>query len=128
MFKDNMKKRLLVIEDEKLILEQLLEYLSLVFPEIEVVPAETLSEARRLCQDQRYDLVISDCVLPDGTACEILPGLPFEIPVIILTGHVDENLLQEVQEKYRGPLHLLRKPVPLEKIGALLKGYLGQTA
>ncbi len=123
-----MKRHLLIIEDESAIREQLEEYLALVFPEIEVNLAETLAEARKLCEKQRYDLIISDCTLPDGSACELLQGLPPGTPIIILTGHVDEELLQQVQEKHQGPLHLLRKPTPLEKVRDLLERYLGQTA
>ncbi|MBX6422426.1 response regulator [Thermosulfurimonas sp. F29] len=120
-----MKKRLLIIEDEGAIREQLGEYLSLLFPEVEIDLVGTLAEARRLYAERHYDLIISDCDLPDGSACKLLKTLPPQIPVIILTGLVDEDLLGEVEEEYRGPLYLLKKPVPLDEITNIVGNHLG---
>ncbi|WP_297056461.1 response regulator [Thermosulfurimonas sp.] len=121
-----MSRRILVIEDEALFREQLVEYLNLVFPGLSIDQASTLAEAYDLCQRYFYHLVISDCILPDGNACDLLRTSCTRIPVIILTGYVQPELFARVLEQRSAPLEVLYKPVSLEKIRTLVERYLAR--
>ncbi len=113
--------KILIIEDEKSIKELLKEFLELSFPEIEIWTAGTLEEAQRLWQEGTFDLIISDCLLPDGLACEFLERTNFQGPVIIFTGLVDPEDLEKAVRSLKGPVHILRKPISLEKLTHILE-------
>lgn len=65
-----------------------------------VVQAPTLRQAKEMLSQRRFDLVMLDLVLPDGTGLELLPHLRDEgrnlTPVVIYTGHVvDDKLVKD---------------------------------
>jgi DNA-binding NtrC family response regulator len=53
--------------------------------------AGSLSEAKKLLQCNRFDIIISDYFLGDGTAFDIL-NLKTDTPVIVITGAGDEEI------------------------------------
>lgn len=116
--------KILLIEDEELIRLSLKEFLNLSFPEVKVYTAATLAEVRKLWSQEQFHILISDCTLPDGLACDFLEEVEFKGPVIILTGMVDEEQLKKTFHLIEGPLHLLRKPVPLAKLAGILAQYI----
>lgn len=78
------RARILHVEDDESLTELVEELLS---DEAEVVRAHSLAEARVLVESQRYDLVILDVALGDGSGLDLLPALHEageEAPPVIL--------------------------------------------
>ncbi|QJA05804.1 response regulator [Thermosulfurimonas marina] len=119
-----MAQRILLIEDDSDIREQLKEYLGLLAPGSEILTASNVAEAEKLLQEKSFSLVISDCLLPDGLACELLEGISPGTPVIILTGYAEEEALQKVSSVFPGPLYLFKKPISLSEIGKIVQRHL----
>lgn len=91
--------KLLVIDDDKAVLEMLQDYFS---PRgWEIIRAGTSSEGLRFAFEERPDIIILDLRLPDGpgeeTLRQIKTYLP-EIKVVIVTGESDEELKERVME------------------------------
>ena len=63
-------KNILVIDDDKIILDSLCEFLSL--EGFHADGAETFKNALAKLEQQRYSLVITDVNLPDGDGLELL--------------------------------------------------------
>jgi MinD-like ATPase involved in chromosome partitioning or flagellar assembly/CheY-like chemotaxis protein len=87
--------KILVIEDNpgdvRLLREELAETTNSVF---ELVEASSLTAATRLLSQQRFDCVLLDLNLPDGSGTrniEKLRSLAPQIPVVVLTGQDDET-------------------------------------
>jgi len=70
-----MKTSVLIIEDEKDIRELLLQLLKIQYPDWKIWTAPTIKEALCLVEKEDFSLVISDCILPDGLACDLLPKI-----------------------------------------------------
>jgi len=89
----NGKARILHVEDDPDIVQIVV---SVVGDLAEVVPAMTLSKAKSLLEQQSFDLVVLDLMLPDGAGEELLPFLQKQnnksIPVIVFSG-------QEISKK-----------------------------
>lgn len=86
-----MKKRLLFIEDDlvdRMAFERFAEQERLPY---EYSTAKSVAEATRFLKSEAFDLVISDYLLGDGTAFDILK-LNLDIPVIIATGAGSEQI------------------------------------
>lgn len=94
------KPRLLCVEDDagmRRVLSAVLQNTA------EVACAGTLSEARRLLTQERYDLVILDIGLPDGSGLELLPLLksradtPHTPAIIFSAQEVGTDIAREVE-------------------------------
>ena len=112
--------KILLIEDDALIKTTLTEFLHLTFPQVQVYPVETLAEARKVWPQHRFDIIISDCILSDGLACDFLGEIDFKGPIIVVTGMVDKDKLEKAAYLIKGPLYILRKPTSLEKIAEII--------
>ena len=80
-------KNILVVDDDKIILNSLCEFLSL--EEFQTRGAESLKQATAELQKQNYCLVITDINLPDGNGFELLDIIRRDYPqtvVIVITG------------------------------------------
>ncbi len=88
---ESTKYKILLIEDDRidqkafewLITEEDLPY--------DCTIAKSLSEAHEILNHQKFDAIITDYLLPDGTAFDIL-DLVKDAPVIITTGAGDEEI------------------------------------
>jgi PAS domain S-box-containing protein len=73
---------------------------AIVEPEAAVERAGSLEEARSLLAEERFDLVILDLALPDGSGLELLPflhGLIPPTPVVLFSVHeVSEEVSRQV--------------------------------
>lgn len=89
---------------------------------VEVWEAASCAEARQAWATHTPELLVTDYVLPDGTALDLLRGLR-EIgsaePAIVLTGMGTIDLA--VQAIKAGAEHFLTKPVDLESLSALVQ-------
>ena len=87
---ENTRYKVLLIEDnqiEQRMFQRFVETNSIPY---DCVIAGSVSEARRVLGSEKFDIVISDHDLGDGTAFDILE-LAKNIPIIVVTGAGDEE-------------------------------------
>ena len=104
------EKNILVIDDDRIILDSLCEFLSL--EGFQTSGAETLKSAVAELQKQSYSLVITDINLPDGDGFELLDIVRKEHPqtvVIVITGY--GTIESAVKAIKRGAYDYLTKPI-----------------
>ncbi len=104
------EKNILVIDDDKIILDSLCEFLSL--EGFQTSGAETLKGAVAELQKQSYSLVVTDINLPDGDGFELLDMVGKEHPqtvVIVITGY--GTIESAVKAIKRGAYDYLTKPI-----------------
>ena len=92
MMTEGTKYKILLIDDNKLdrmAFARLVESKKLPY---ECVMASSVSEAQTILTSGRFDIVVSDYSLTDGTALDILDSVK-NIPVIITTGTGDEEMV-----------------------------------
>src|SRR4030042_5628336 len=103
-------KNILVIDDDKIILDSLREFLSL--EGFRTDGAETLKNALAKLEDQRYSLVITDVNLPDGDGIDLLDTIKKNYPqtvVIVITGY--GTIDSAVRAIKQGAYDYLTKPI-----------------
>ena len=54
--------------------------------------AASLAAARQLLRTQRFDLILMDYNLPDGTGLQLVQELGADVPVVMVTGRGDERV------------------------------------
>jgi DNA-binding response OmpR family regulator len=116
-----MKKKILVVDDDK----QVRGYLSKVLSEVggfSIDVAETAEEAHKKIQAATYDLVLVDLKLPDMDGLqlitEIVNSKP-EILTVLITGHA--SIDSAVEAMKRGASDYLTKPFDLQEMLARLR-------
>lgn len=83
--------RILLLEDDLSLTDGLCYFLKKSNYEVEA--AQSLKEARALLERRRYDLLLLDVTLPDGSGfeiCESIRGRQDRVPVIFLTASDEE--------------------------------------
>ncbi|MBK7476160.1 MAG: response regulator transcription factor [Haliscomenobacter sp.] len=107
--------RILLVEDEENIREVIT--LNLELENYEVIPAATGREAIRLFNEQHFDLLILDVMLPemDGfQVCEQIRLTNMDVPVIFLTAK--DTAADRIAGLKRGADDYLTKPFVLEEL------------
>jgi DNA-binding NtrC family response regulator len=93
-------KRLLHVEDSK----SLQQYIGAILSGIvEITWANTLKEARLLIKDSKFDLVLVDFTLPDGSGSDLINELAAQdppIPVIVFSAHDITNTMVNVSKVF----------------------------
>ena len=117
--------RLLVVDDEPDL--RTLYELTLMREGYDVESAGTVSEAWALLENQRYELLITDMRLPDGTGLDLLArleaaGRPEKAMVITAYGS-PENAVEALKS---GAYDYLTKPVDLRQFRAVVASALGR--
>lgn len=84
------KTRVLLVEDDRLIVENLTEYLDR--EGFEVLSADGQAEAMRILGEQEFDLILLDITLAQGNGYSMCTAVKaqYQIPVIFLTALDDE--------------------------------------
>jgi DNA-binding NtrC family response regulator len=104
------EKNILVIDDDRIILDSLCEFLSL--EGFQTSGAETLKGAAAKLREQSYCLAITDVNLPDGDGLELLELIRKEYPqtvVIVITGYgTIESAVRAIKQ---GAYDYLTKPI-----------------
>ncbi|MDD5064099.1 MAG: sigma-54 dependent transcriptional regulator [Phycisphaerae bacterium] len=104
------EKNILVVDDDRIILDSLCEFLSL--EGFKTNGAETLKAALTELEKQSYSLVITDINLPDGDGFELLDAIGKNYPqtvVIAITGYGSiESAIKAIR---RGAYEYLTKPI-----------------
>ena len=119
-------ERILFIEDEAPVREFVTKALANRGYEISTaVDIDTAKQLFRQTDDQGrspYDLVISDCVLPDGNGAEFLQQQLVHFPglkVILTTGYAEGDSITEALRHEN--VGFLQKPFPLAKLFNLIR-------
>ena len=119
------KHRLLVVDDEPDL--RTLYELTLVREGYDVECAGTVAEAWSMLQAQRYQLLITDMRLPDGTGLDLLRRLDEagrgEKGVVITAYGSAENAVEALKS---GAYDYLTKPVDLRQFRAVVASALGR--
>ncbi|MFQ6035986.1 MAG: sigma-54-dependent transcriptional regulator [Sedimentisphaerales bacterium] len=104
------EKNILIVEDDKIILDSLCEFLSL--EGFQTSGAETFHAAVAKLQKQRYCLMLMDINLPDGDGFELLDIVKKKYPqtvVIMITGYgTIESAVRAIKQ---GAYDYLTKPI-----------------
>lgn len=113
--------KIVIIEDEQLIAEDLKEILLKIDPTLEIVATlDSVSSATKFLQDNpTYDLIFSDIHLGDGLSFEIFSECNIDAPVIFCTAY-DQYALDAF--KANGIDYIL-KPFSLENIRSAIERY-----
>lgn len=93
--------RILILEDDALDRMSIRRALSASGLDADIVEAESVAAARELLLGQaRVDAVVSDYLLADGNACDLLRELKRRRrpPIIVLTGRGDERVAVELMK------------------------------
>ena len=104
------KKDILVIDDDKIIVDSLCEFLSLEGYRAE--GAETVKTALARLEEKRYCLAITDVNLPDGDGLDLLDTIRSRYPqtvVIVITGY--GTIDSAVRAIKQGAYDYLTKPI-----------------
>jgi len=107
------KKKILVIDDEKSILDLIRQVLS-ENNEYELYLTDDAREALALLRAGKFNVVISDIRMPnlDGLSLlELISGIDSMIPVILMTGFAETEIMQRAIKL--GVYDFLRKPFTL---------------
>ncbi|MHC4354207.1 MAG: sigma-54-dependent transcriptional regulator, partial [Planctomycetota bacterium] len=104
------EKSILVIDDDKIILDSLCEFLSL--EGFRASGAETLKSALVMLEREDYSLVLTDVNLPDGDGLELLDIIRNDYPqtvAIVITGYgTIESAVKAIKQ---GAYDYLTKPI-----------------
>ncbi len=77
----------------------------------------TVKEALAALDKQHFDLLFLDLKLPDGPADYVYDAakkIDPELPIIIITGYPDSEMLDRILEK--GPITVLKKPLQVDQL------------
>src|SRR6266581_8540441 len=77
----------------------------------------TVKEALDALDKQHFDLLFLDLKLPDGPADDVYDAakeIDPELPIIIITGYPDSEMLDRILEK--GPITVLKKPLQVDQL------------
>jgi len=118
------KKRLLLIDDDNELREELIEQFSL-YDEFETAGAGTATDGIELAKAAPYDLILLDLDLPDmlGTeACDIMRKAGVAAPIVMLTGN--DGDMNEILGLNSGANDYITKPFKFAVLLARLRAYL----
>jgi PAS domain S-box-containing protein len=88
---ENTTYRILLIEDDELDQMAFKRYLSSENLPYEYVIVSSVSEARKVLESEKFDIILTDFTLGDGTALDILDSVK-DIPIVLTTGARDEDV------------------------------------
>lgn len=120
-----MKRKILIVDDEKNIRDIFIEILSDTYPKDIFLEAVDGEEALNLVKTDTIDLVISDIKMPKIDGVELLEKIKSlypNIPVIMISGHGDIQLAVECIKK--GAYDYIPKPPDLNRLITSLKNAL----
>ncbi|WP_369600599.1 sigma-54 dependent transcriptional regulator [Hahella sp. SMD15-11] len=116
------RPRILVVDDDESLL-RLLE-LRLFAMQFDVATARSGTEALARCQQQPFDLVLTDLRMDDLDGMELfdrLHQLNSTLPVVIMTAH--GSIPEAVEATRRGVVAFLTKPIDTQDLERVLRQY-----
>jgi len=127
LYKEGMKKKILLIDDDQLVLRSFTKLLEK--EGYEVIPAACYEEVISAISQKEFDLIISDVRMPGKngveTASEIQSrlvnaGKKRDIPIIFITGYTEDE--HRLHTEFLG--ETLHKPVDNQKLLQTIRDYL----
>ncbi|MEI9898350.1 MAG: response regulator [Chthoniobacter sp.] len=113
-------RRILLVEDHEPTLSVLTRLLT--HAGHEVIPAQSVAAARAAAEENRFDILVSDLGLPDGTGWELMASLRVRypnLPAVALSGYgMDED--QQRTREAGFATHLV-KPVDFDQLRQALQ-------
>lgn len=103
---------ILLVDDDTALLQALPQALYLRVPGTRVDTADTAIKALELLMTNDYDAVVSDIKMPGMDGLELLTRIKRlrpQTPTLLITGHLDQNLLIEAMKK--GAYDFIQKPI-----------------
>lgn len=117
--KQSQRQSILIVDDDDSVTDSL--RLILTDAGFQVSTAQSFAESSKLLNGARFDLVITDFCLPDGTGIELITHVKNETPeteVILMTGHGSLDITIEAIK--RGAYYYLDKPCSLDRLQTLV--------
>ncbi len=90
-----MKTRVLLVDDDPEVLDVIRILMQQKAPELEIVTSETTRDALTKLEQERFDMVIADYLMPDSTGLDLLEAIRSggeEITFVVWTGHSSEDV------------------------------------
>jgi CheY-like chemotaxis protein len=131
-----MKKRILFIEDDKFLLEQL----QIALEDYDIVPASSAAKGMEILAKKNFDAVLLDIMMPPPddidpelvgygrtTGIEICRRIKYlkpDLPIVVLSVVRDTGILNRINEA--GADEIVNKPASLSKIDEVLNKVLDQ--
>lgn len=107
--------RLLIVDDEHLVRDMLAELFE--DESTQVLTASNAREAIRMLEDHRFDVVISDILMPEGDGIELLLEMKRSAngtPLIAISAPTNQLYLQAM--KRLGAVRCFEKPLDLQAL------------
>src|SRR3990167_9502264 len=109
-----MKKKILIIDDEELIIKTLSKLLER--SGFEILVAKNGQDALAMIEEESFDLIIADIRMPGINGIDTVKGIHDilqakqlkKVPVIFITGYADEKIEQEARNLM--PVDYIYKP------------------
>lgn len=122
-----MKKNVLVVDDEECLLSTVSLALKIAGYEVETakngkVALDKINEAQK--KDNPFDLILTDILMPDMDGIRLMEKLNHKnmgIPVFVISGHGDKNTLMELLR--RGCEDFIYKPFQPESLVQRINNY-----
>ncbi len=120
-------QRILLVEDQQEVREMIVSVLQMQGYHVET--AASISEAGDLIASgsERFDLLFSDVILPDGNGIDLAREITADHPnikVLLSSGYTEEKARVDIIEENR--FHFLQKPYPIEKMLKKISEALGR--
>ena len=112
------QRRILIVDDEPIIIEMLAQLLMIHYPEAALVTAGTGLTALEQAQANYFDLVLTDYQLPDMSGlsvARILYSLMPSVQVVMMTGGLTKTELYKLVRRHRIDGYLV-KPFSCDQV------------
>jgi PAS domain S-box-containing protein len=119
--------RILVVDDEDGVRTAVQRLLRRMGYQVEAVADATTALALLAATPPRFDLVLSDILMPEKTGIELASELVFSgnpVAIVLMTGFAEQGKVSEATEKLRLPV--LRKPFEVEQMAAIVDAVLSR--
>jgi len=107
-----MAKKILVIDDEEIIIKSLSKLLEK--NGYEVFIAKNGQDALVMVEEVEFNLVIADIRMPGMNGVETVESIKKKIPTIFITGYADEDIEKKAQDL--DPIAYIYKPFDIKEL------------
>ena len=120
--------RILVVDDEEGVRTVLQRLLRRIGYDVDAVGDAATALALLAVQPLRFDLVLSDILMPEKTGLELaedIIGAKLPIAIVLMTGFADNATVREATDTHR--LQVLRKPFEVDQLAVIVEDALART-
>ena len=124
---ENIRKKVLVVDDDPQICRLLSQFLETEHALYEVIVAGNTHEALEVLSEENFSLVVADIHMPGISGIDLLSiirGRYPQIKVILMTGYCTPEVREEVQKS--GCLYFIEKPIQLRELRQLISSELAK--